>query len=770
MGSLWLGCAAGPPGRHRALLKALVRHCSSCSCFLQSTLCLKQFITQSIWATGLTVNEKTKAMAGKGDRPFSGLSTYLSTLLDRWRPPQELVLLATALLVGLATGLAAILFRYLIIAISWVGYVWVPEVTPGTGRAYVIFVPALGGLVVGLLVYYLAREAKGHGVPEVMEAVALRGGRIRPRVAVVKSLASSVTIGSGGSAGREGPIVQIGSAIGSTVGQVLNLSDDRISNLVACGAAAGIAATFNAPIAGVFFALEVILGRFTVRHFSLVVVAAVAASVVGRAAFGDVPAFAIPFEYGITSVWEFLLYPVLGVLAGLVGVVFTKSLYASEDLFAHMRHLPEWFKPAVGGALLGVLALAYPLIRLTQPVTWTRIPQVFNVGYDIIESALANEMLLGVALVLLIAKIVATNLTLGSGGSGGVFAPSLFMGAMLGAAFELIAGEFLPGIVGPPGAYALVGMAAVFAATGHAPITAVLILFELTGDYRIILPLMLTVVIATVISQRLMRGESIYTLKLTRRNVRLSRGRDVDILSGVQVREVMTREFMSVLESATIGEAARAFASSRSRSQLVLDEAGNLVGIVTLSDIERATELGASQDQNIRMIASVRPKLLVTYPGESVGEALAKMGTRGIGQLPVVSRKDGRRVRGLISRIGITKAYALALSRKAEIAQETRQLQQEYKEKAEFATVTLSPTDPIVGSKVASLADSLPRDCILVSIDRNGRMIIPRGDTVLEPGDKLTAFLRSDLLDSLYDIISEGSRAVPSDGENVHSN
>ena len=205
--------------------------------------------------------------------------------------------MGTALVVGLITGIGAIIFRYLINAVEWIGYDLIPSLTEQWGKAYVIFVPAIGGLLVGLLVYFFAREAKGHGVPEVMEAVALRGGRIRPVVAVVKSLASAICIGTGGSVGREGPIVQIGSALGSTIGQALKLSDDRVSNLVACGAAGGIAATFNAPIAGVIFALEVILdGRFSVRYFSSVVIASVTASVVGRAVFGNIPAFAIPFE------------------------------------------------------------------------------------------------------------------------------------------------------------------------------------------------------------------------------------------------------------------------------------------------------------------------------------------------------------------------------------------------------------------------------------------------------------------------------------------
>ena len=419
----------------------------------------------------------------------------------------------------------------------------VPNITQQWGNAYVVIIPAIGGLIVGPLIYFFAREAKGHGVPEVMEAVALKGGRIRPVVAVVKSLASSITIGSGGSVGREGPIVQIGSALGSSLGQKLGLSDDRIRNLVACGAAGGIAATFNAPIAGVVFALEIILGEFSVRYFSSVVVSAVTASVIGRAVFGDVPAFNIPFEYGISSIWEFAFYPILGVAAALVGVAFVRLLYWSEDVFEKWKAVPEWVQPMIGGLLLGGIALAYPSIT---GISWERMPQIYNVGYDVIESALASQLTLGVVLVLLVLKMVATSLTLGSGGSGGVFAPGLFMGAMFGVAFEITVSNIFPGIAAPAGAYALVGMGAVFAATAHAPLTAVLILFELTGDYQIMLPLMLTVVIATLVSQKLLKGESIYSLKLTRRGVHLQRGRDVDVLQGVLVNEVMTRDLNTI--------------------------------------------------------------------------------------------------------------------------------------------------------------------------------------------------------------------------------
>lgn len=676
-------------------------------------------------------------------RRRSALAKLLEGLVDRSQLPPELVLMGTALLVGISTGLGAVAFRYLIQAVDWIGYDFVPGIFPGVGKAHVVFIPTIGGLLVGLLIFYFAREAKGHGVPEVMEAVALRGGRIRPIVAVVKSLASSICIGTGGSVGREGPIVQIGSALGSSVGQALKLSDDRISNLVACGAAGGIAATFNAPIAGVIFALEVILGgRFSVRYFSSVVVSAVAASVIGRIALGDRPAFAIPSEYGVNSLWEFLLYPVLGILAALVGASFTRLLYGSEDLFDNWKSVPEWVKPAVGGALLGGLALSYPLIKLSQPLTWERLPQVYNVGYDVIESVLSNQLVFGVALALLILKLIATGLTLGSGGSGGVFAPSLFMGAMLGAAFEMGVRTLFPGIVAPPGAYALVGMGAVFAAAAHAPITAVLILFELTGDYRIILPLMLTVVVATVLAQRLLNGESIYTLKLTRRGIRLRRGRDVDILQSVRVGEVMTRNPVTVRVSTTIAELANVLSESHHHGISVLDDQGKLWGIVTLSDLDGNFEEELPRSTTVADIGTSWPYLKVAYPDESIGDALARMAPRGLGRMPVVSRSDPYTLVGLVRRADIVTAYHLGLTRRAGIEHRTQRAQLQTEEVMEFVEIPLSSEDPVVGHTVAQISAALPRQCVLVSISRDSRVIVPHGSTVFQPGDLITAFTR----------------------------
>ena len=676
---------------------------------------------------------------------------FLKTL-SKWNSPSDTLFIGTALIVGIGTGLGAVAFRYLIQGVEWIGYDWFPTITEQWGKAYVLIIPAIGGLIVGPLIYFFAREAKGHGVPEVMEAVALRGGRIRPIVAVVKSLASAISIGSGGSVGREGPIVQIGSALGSSLGQKLGLSDDRIRNLVACGAAGGIAATFNAPIAGVVFALEIILGEFSVKYFSSVVVSAVTASVIGRAVFGDVPAFHIPVAYGINSLWEFAFYPVLGLTAAFVGVAFVRSLYWFEDLFEKWKSVPEWVQPAVGGILLGIIALAYPALT---GITWERMPQIYNVGYEVIESALANQLALGTVLVFLVLKMIVTSLTLGSGGSGGVFAPALFMGAMFGTAFELVVNALFPGIAAPPGAYALVGMAALFAATAHAPLTAVLILFELTGDYKIMLPLMFTVVIATLFAQKLLKGESIYSLKLTRRGIRLQRGKDIDVLQGVLVSEVMTKELHAATKNMNLKELARIFNKTRHHGIAILDERDNLWGMVTISDLEQAINAGKSLSKTtVAEIGTPREKLATTYPDQSIGDALNKMSRRGYGRLPVIARDNPEHLLGLIQRRDVIEAYQIALTKRAAIQHRTQRMKIRNIDGTEFVELTLKDDSPATGKTVGEIACNLPHECILISIRREGKVLIPHGETQLQTGDQLTAFTRSEDVEQLYKSLS----------------
>ncbi|MDH3600377.1 MAG: chloride channel protein [Candidatus Tectomicrobia bacterium] len=630
------------------------------------------------------------------------------------RPSSNTVLLGTAVLVGLCAGLGAIIFRWLIDTITHHAFTTGAHILHVLGPYYVILIPALGGLVVGPLIYFFAREAKGHGVPEVMEAVALRGGRIRPIVVIIKSLASSVCIGTGGAVGREGPIVQIGSALGSSIGQWLGLSDDRLRNLVACGAAGGIAATFNAPIAGVIFALEVILGDFSATSFSTVVIASVTASELARIVGGNIPAFDVA-PYALVSPWELPLYAVLGVIAALVGVAFVVLLYKSEDLFDAWT-FPEPLKPVVGGLLIGLIGLVFP--------------QIFGVGYSVIEQALHNTSTLWLMAVLVVAKLVATSLTIGSGGSGGVFAPSLFLGAMLGGSFGTLVHTWWPSATAPSGAYALVGMAAVFAAAARAPISAVLILFEMTDDYRIILPLMLTTVISISVANRL-STESIYTLKLSRRGVRLSRGQDVDVMQTVRVSEVMDTEAETVLAAMPLEELALEFERTHHHSFPVLDAQGLLYGIVSIRDLERAMSNEKFDAMTAGDIATVQ--LVTVSPDEPVATAIERMAPRDLSRLPVVEPGNVHRLLGIIRRGDIGRAYNVGMMRRAERQHRAEQLRQGPIEAPEVAEFTLDEQASAVGMMVHNLP--LPDSCLVVAIRRGDAYIVPHGPTSLEAGD-----------------------------------
>jgi CIC family chloride channel protein len=476
-----------------------------------------------------------------------------------------------AIVIGLLGGLGAVGFRECIRLFQMVAW-HTDDVTLNYLRHlpswWKILSPAVGGLIVGLIIVRFAAEAKGHGVPEVMEAVALRGGRIRPRVVVAKLLASSVCIASGGSVGREGPIVQIGSAIASSIGQWLRVGERRMRTLVGCGAAAGIAATFNAPVAGALFAVEIILGDFGVTQFSPIVISSVTATVVSRHFLGDFPAFEVP-AYRLVSANELFAYGALGIIAGLVALVFVRALYGAEDLFDKLT-LPALLKPAIGGVLIGVIAI--------------RFPEIFGVGYEAINEALTGDLGWKLLLMLVMVKIVAVSLTIGSGGSGGIFAPSLFIGAMAGGAVGTVVHSLWPGTSASPGAYALVGMGAVVAAATHAPITAIVMIFELTGDYKIILPLMISSIIATLLATRLQKA-SIYTLKLLRRGVDIRGGYSASVLSHLTAHDAMRTEYAEVGRADQLMPVISRFVDRPGDTVMVTDADQRLLGVITIDDI-----------------------------------------------------------------------------------------------------------------------------------------------------------------------------------------
>jgi len=528
-------------------------------------------------------------------------------------------LVAAAVAVGALTGLAAIGLFELIRAVQWLAIGSAgpaAELLPSLPAWRVLLAPALGGALVGLVGLF-SREVRGHGVPEVMEAVALHGGRLRRRVALTKALASALTIGSGGSVGREGPIVQIGAGVGSTLAQWLALPADRMRTLTAAGAAGGIAASFNAPIAGSFFALEVIARNFAAPTFGPVVLCAVFATIVSRAYFGDAPAFRVP-PLETRPAFEAPLSLVLGAFCGLVAAAFTALLARLERVAAGAR-IPAALKPAAGGLLLGALLLASP--------------HLFGVGHATMDATLRGELPIATLVLLLLLKPLATSITLASGGSGGVFLPSLFLGGLVGGLFAAGAEALLPGSVGAPGAYALVGMAAVLAGTSHAPITGLLLAFELTHDYGVVLPVMLAVAISTLLA-RALRRESIYTEKLAIRGIHLDHREDL-VLRGVLVSALMEPAPPPVRSDAPIDVVLARFLEGDASTLFVSDREGRPVGQVSIHDVKNA--VGAQAElRGVAVAGDVCESVSTVEREANAADALERLSRDGRDTLAVV--------------------------------------------------------------------------------------------------------------------------------------
>jgi CIC family chloride channel protein len=441
------------------------------------------------------------------------------------------------------------------------------------------------------------------------------------------------------------------------------MSEDWTKTLLLCGAAGGISATFNAPLGGILFALEVVERKFVGRNFAFILVSSITADLVAHSLLGSDPSFVIP-DYNMYSYWEILAYIALGILAGLAAVGFVRFFFLCQDFFSiRLRKVPGYIKPAIGGLTLGLIGLFYPYI--------------FGVGYgrsygpggELNLTGGADLALLGqigffTLLIWMVLKIVATSATLGSGGSGGVFAPSLFIGSMLGGAFGLAFHEMFPATTGPAaeasGAYALVGMGAFFAAVAHGPMTAIILLFEMTRNYNLILPLMTAVIVSYTVARTLNR-DSIYTLGLVRRGVDIHRREQADILAATTVGEVMTRDFPTVPPSITLPELMDQFHKSGHHGFPVVDEWGDLYGVVTLQDVEKATP---RKDVPLTAADIATRSPIVAYPDQSVKQALGQLGGRDVGRIPVVDRANPKKLLGVLRRHDVVNAYAKAMSGK----------------------------------------------------------------------------------------------------------
>lgn len=542
---------------------------------------------------------------------------------------QPLFLLGAALCIGVLCGFAAVGFHHLI---AWFGtWFWGGRFTEAGGVAgapwwMLLLIPALGGLLVGPVIRFVAPEAKGHGVPEVMLAMARSNGVMRGRVVIGKALTSALTIASGGSAGREGPIIQIGGAIGSKVGQLLRASAQHLRTFAGCGAAAGLAATFNAPIAATLFVVEVLIGEYTVMQFTPIVIASVMATVISRHFRGSEPVFNVP-EYDLVSGWEFGPYLMLGLLCGVVALGFMKALFHVEDAFERWRGFPRMLKPAVGGLLLGVVAMA--------------LPQVMADGYGSVDAVLHNQLAGWLVALLLVAKVAGTSLTLGSGGSGGVFMPSLFLGAMTGALVGQVSSALLGVEAGSPGGYALVGMGGVVAGAMHAPITAMVMMFELTGNYSIILPLMSVCILSTLVTT-VVKKESIYTMKLARAGIDLFRGRTMDIFRDFKVADCMTTAAPTVKVDERAGEVLKRMLSMEGGTLYVIDENRVLHGTIRLLDLRQVMARPDLLQHGILAMDLADSRAPVCRPVESLRDALLKFEQSGLSELPVADAEAGR--------------------------------------------------------------------------------------------------------------------------------
>ncbi len=552
--------------------------------------------------------------------------------------------LILALAIGALAGLGAVFFRKLIDlfeVLFWGNSKGELMDKIGSIDPWIrILIPCLVGLAIGPVVTFWAPEVRGPGVPEVMEALALKGARIRHRVTALKSIVTAALIASGASVGREGPIVQIGSSIGSSITQLFRLGSESRRLAVACGAAAGIAATFQAPMAGTLFAVEILLFDLEVVFLSNIVVAAVTGTVISKQFFGEGKVFDIPSFY-LGSPVELILYFALGISAGFVAIAVMGAIFTLPRVWKRLT-MPLWLTPAIGGALVGLLGL------------W--LPHVLGVGYSSIDLALTGKVSLQFAALLLFGKIVATGFCIGSGMSGGIFAPSLFLGAMLGSVVGLAAQMIWPGAGIVPAHFALVGMGAMVSGTTLAPVTAVLTIFELTYTYQIILPLMVAC-IGSLLVVRLLHGYSAYETKLLQKGVNIVRGREINVLRDMLIADYMDKDLQILRADTKLPQIIDEMEQSPFPHFVVLDEDDELLGVLTLRDLRKHLAHPDMCDPNLKAKDLMRRDVVTISKNDSMEKAFSLFAKHQFSFLPVVEREGSRKVVGHLKRSTVLSAY-----------------------------------------------------------------------------------------------------------------
>jgi len=577
------------------------------------------------------------------------MSTTTDQIRDKFRSilmfDQNMLILAA--LLGFLAGFASTFFRWMIEffeSIFSVKGFSLAGIPPQTYPFLLPLMPMLGGLFIGLICKYFPNAVKENGVHKVMYAVALNDGKVRKRTIASCAVTSSITIGSGGSAGREGPTVQIGAAVGSTIGQLLHLSTERMRVLVGCGAAAGIAASFNAPLAGVLFALEIILGDFAIHTFSPIIIASVIGTVTGRALEGNEVTFNVPV-HELVHPTEIIFYLALGVLCGIVARLFTFMYFYIHQVFEEKLKTADIYKPAIGGLIVGMISIF--------------MPQILGNGYDVMEQALTGQMFWGLAFLLVFMKIICTSITLGSGGMGGVFAPSLFIGAMVGTAFGSSVHFIFPTLSASAETYSVVGMGAVAGAVMQAPLTNILMLFELTNDYTLILPIMATCIAASYTYQRFTK-HSIYMQYLLNKGINIRHGREASIMNSIKVQDVMSTDITTIAQEMPFRKILETISYSKNFYFPVLDNRGDMTGILSFSDIR---EVIFEEQLGDLLVAGelANTKVYSLTPQQNLNEAMEIFSQLDVDQLPVVRREDKSKVIGMLARGDMMASYNRAI-------------------------------------------------------------------------------------------------------------
>lgn len=580
---------------------------------------------------------------------FSRLRRFSQAIIQRVHISETTFMAILAVAIGLLSGLCNYAFRKAIDFFHWlvieqgVEFFHISWDHWSSERWWVILFPIVGSLLMIPFWLWFSKDLK-FGFSSFLEQVNLRGAKIPGRTILTRGLASAITLGTGGSAGQEGPIAQMGGAVGSQFGQGFKVSGNRLKVLVACGVSGGIAATFNAPIAGVFFAQEIVLlSAFEISSFTSIVIASGMSTVVSRALLGNEIVFHIP-PYQLSSNWELLLYVLLGGVVGVFAATFIDIHFRIKEVFDKIK-LPRALKPIIGALLVGFIGVA--------------LPQVFGNGYEFINGFLNGGGSLYLLLALILFKAIATSITLGSGLPGGLFAPVLYIGSVIGGAFGHLAQLFFPAGAIAPGSYALIGMGAFLSAATHAPMTAIFLLFEMTASYQVIVPVMLSCVIGTAICRHY-KKESLDTVELAKAGIDLEAGKERNIMKSLYVRDVMVTKLETVPENMTLRQFTEFISNTRHSNFPIINQCGELTGIISIQDF-----LGVVFEKDLMDLIVVKElattEVTTIFADENLDRAMQKIGYRNIEQLPVIARDNPRKLIGIVSRRDMVSAYNKAL-------------------------------------------------------------------------------------------------------------